>query len=165
MKKIVKYLATIGMVAIKQTSDKDDDDESTVADIFANSIYYWGDRLTSEVWVWNPIGLYAEGKKLYNTPAVIQSTLVEFMTALGAGIDYYVMGNENALEYQSGALYGKNKITHNLIKQIPILNQLYKASNLTRMNNYYKLQKNIFSIVKEPIQDWVDEDEYEDDND
>ena len=33
------------------------------------------------------------------------------------------------------------------------------------MNNYYKLQKNIFSIVKEPIQDWVDEDEYEDDND
>ena len=158
-------VATIGMVAIKQTSDKDDDDESTVADIFANSIYYWGDRLTSEVWVWNPIGLYAEGKKLYNTPAVIQSTLVEFMTALGAGIDYYVMGNENALEYQSGALYGKNKITHNLIKQIPILNQLYKASNLTRMNNYYKLQKNIFSIVKEPIQDWVNEDEYEDDND
>lgn len=128
----------------------DDDDESLVY----NLAIYEADRLASESFMYNPIGLYAEGKKLWSSPVAIQGTISDFLGTCGFIAKYMLQGDEFDPYYQSGLYAGEHKLTIKLKRNIPIYHSINMLTRLKRNNAYYKLTDNMLSII--PVKDIAD---------
>lgn len=120
----------------------DDDDESTQ---IADYVLYSADRLMSETIQYNPWGMMNEGQKLYSQPVAAFSIANDNLKLLGACCSYIFTGDADDLLYQSGTYSGENKLKVNLLKQVPVVNQIRKHERLGANNNYYKVRQSPFS--------------------
>lgn len=120
----------------------DDDDESTQ---IADYVLYSADRLMSETIQYNPWGMMNEGQKLYSQPAAVFSIANDNLKLLGACCSYIFTGDADDLLYQSGTYSGENKLKVNLLKQVPVVNQIRKHERLGANNSYYKVRQSPFS--------------------
>ena len=120
----------------------DDDDESTQ---IADYILYSADRLMSETIQYNPWGMMNEGQKLYSQPVAAFSIANDNLKLLGACCSYIFTGDADDLLYQFGTCSGENKLKVNLLKQVPVVNQIRKHERLGANNSYYKVRQSPFS--------------------
>lgn len=120
----------------------DDDDESTQ---IADYVLYSADRLMSETIQYNPWGMMNEGQKLYSQPVAAFSIANDNLKLLGACCSYIFTGDVDDLLYQSGTYSGENKLKVNLLKQVPVVNQIRKHERLGANNSYYKVRQSPFS--------------------
>ena len=135
----------------------DDDDDSTQV---ADYILYSADRLMSETIQYTPWGLANEGKKLYSQPVAALSIAQDNLRLLGALCSYIITGNPDDLYYNSGSYSGENKLKVNIMKQIPLLNQINKHQRLGANNSYYKVRSSPFSGLGQIVANMItDEDE------
>ena len=131
----------------------DDDDDSTQV---ADYILYSADRLMSETIQYTPWGIANEGKKLYSQPVAALSIASDNLKLLEACCSYIVTGNPDDLYYNSG----ENKLKVNIMKQIPLLNQINKHQRLGANNSYYKVRSSPFSGLGQIVANMItDEDE------
>ena len=132
----------------------DDDDDSLVYNLFM----YEADRLASESFMYNPIGLYSEGKKLWSSPVAAQSSITDLMSTAGFIAQYMIQGDDFDPYYQSGLYAGENKLEVKLKRNIPVYHSINMLERLNRNNKYYKLGDNMLSIVPvKDIADWINE--------
>lgn len=135
----------------------DDDDDSTQV---ADYILYSADRLMSETIQYTPWGLANEGKKLYSQPVAALSIASDNLKLLEACCSYIITGNPDDLYYNSGTYSGENKLKVNIMKQIPLLNQIIKHQRLGANNSYYKVRSSPFSGLGQVVANMItDEDE------
>lgn len=135
----------------------DDDDDSTQV---ADYILYSADRLMSETIQYTPWGLANEGKKLYSQPVAALSIASDNLKLLEACCSYIVTGNPDDLYYNSGTYSGENKLKVNIMKQIPLVNQIIKHQRLGANNSYYKVRSSPFSGLGQIVANMItDEDE------
>lgn len=135
----------------------DDDDESTQ---IADYVLYSADRLMSETIQYNPWGMMNEGQKLYSQPVAAFSIANDNLKLLGACCSYIFTGDADDLLYQSGTYSGENKLKVNLLKQVPVVNQIRKHERLGANNSYYKVRQSPFSGLGQFIANKItDEDE------
>ena len=135
----------------------DDDDDSTQV---ADYILYSADRLMSETIQYTPWGMINEGKKLYSQPVAALSIASDNLKLLEACCSYIVTGNPDDLYYNSGTYSGENKLKVNIMKQIPLLNQINKHQRLGANNSYYKVRSSPFSALGQIVANMItDEDE------
>jgi hypothetical protein len=134
----------------------DDDDFTQVADY----ILYSADRLMSETIQYTPWGIANEGKKLYSKPVAALSIASDNLKLLEACCSYIVTGNPDDLYYNSGTYSGENKLKVNIMKQIPLVNQIIKHQRLGANNSYYKVRSSPFSGLGQIVANMItDEDE------
>lgn len=135
----------------------DDDDDSTQV---ADYILYSADRLMSETIQYTPWGMINEGQKLYSQPVAALSIASDNLKLLEACCSYIVTGNPDDLYYNSGTYSGENKLKVNIMKQIPLLNQIKKHQRLGANNSYYKVRSSPFSGLGQVVANMItDEDE------
>lgn len=135
----------------------DDDDDSTQV---ADYILYSADRLMSETIQYTPWGIANEGKKLYSQPVAALSIASDNLKLLEACCSYIITGNPDDLYYNSGAYSGENKLKVNIMKQIPLVNQIIKHQRLGANNSYYKVRSSPFSGLGQVVANMItDEDE------
>lgn len=135
----------------------DDDDDSTQV---ADYILYSADRLMSETIQYTPWGLANEGKKLYSQPVAALSIASDNLKLLEACCSYIITGNPDDLYYNSGTYSGENKLKVNIMKQIPLVNQIIKHQRLGANNSYYKVRSSPFSGLGQIVANMItDEDE------
>lgn len=120
----------------------DDDDESTQ---IADYVLYSADRLMSETIQYNPWGMMNEGQKLYSQPVAAFSIANDNLKLLGACCSYIFTGDADDLLCQFGTYSGENKLKVNLLKQVPVVNQIRKHERLGANNSYYKVRQSPFS--------------------
>lgn len=135
----------------------DNDDDSTQV---ADYILYNADRLMSETIQYTPWGIVNEGKKLYSQPVAALSIASDNLKLLEACCSYIVTGNPDDLYYNSGTYSGENKLKVNIMKQIPLVNQIIKHQRLGANNSYYKVRSSPFSGLGQIVANMItDEDE------
>jgi hypothetical protein len=135
----------------------DDDDDSTQV---ADYILYSADRLMSETIQYTPWGIANEGKKLYSQPVAALSIASDNLKLLEACCNYIITGNPDDLYYNSGTYSGENKLKVNIMKQIPLVNQIIKHQRLGANNSYYKVRSSPFSGLGQVVANMItDEDE------
>lgn len=135
----------------------DDDDDSTQV---ADYILYSADRLMSETIQYTPWGLANESKKLYSQPVAALSIASDNLKLLEACCSYIITGNPDDLYYNSGTYSGENKLKVNIMKQIPLVNQIIKHQRLGANNSYYKVRSSPFSGLGQVVANMItDEDE------
>ena len=135
----------------------DDDDDSTQV---ADYILYSADRLMSETIQYTPWGMINEGQKLYSQPVAALSIASDNLKLLEACCSYIVTGNPDDLYYNSGTYSGENKLKVNIMKQIPLFNQINKHQRLGANNSYYKVRSSPFSGLGQIVANMItDEDE------
>lgn len=130
----------------------DDDDDSTQV---ADYILYSADRLMSETIQYTPWGIANEGKKLYSQPVAALSIASDNLKLLEACCSYIITGNPDDLYYNSGTYSGENKLKVNIMKQIPLVNQIRKHERLGANNSYYKVRSSPFSGLGQVIANMI----------
>ena len=130
----------------------DDDDDSTQV---ADYILYSADRLMSETIQYTPWGIANEGKKLYSQPVAALSIASDNLKLLEACCSYIITGNPDDLYYNSGTYSGENKLKVNIMKQIPLLNQINKHQRLGANNSYYKVRSSPFSGLGQVVANMI----------
>lgn len=130
----------------------DDDDDSTQV---ADYILYSADRLMSETIQYTPWGLANESKKLYSQPVAALSIASDNLKLLEACCSYIITGNPDDLYYNSGTYSGENKLKVNIMKQIPLLNQINKHQRLGANNSYYKVRNSPFSGLGQVVANMI----------
>lgn len=130
----------------------DDDDDSTQV---ADYILYSADRLMSETIQYTPWGLANEGKKLYSQPVAALSIASDNLKLLEACCSYIITGNPDDLYYNSGTYSGENKLKVNIMKQIPLVNQIIKHQRLGANNSYYKVRSSPFSGLGQVVANMI----------
>ena len=147
--------AILLVMALRAAGD-DDNKES----IWYNLALYEADRLASESFQFNPIGMINEAKKLWSTPIAAQSGLEDLISTMGF-ISDWLFDEDFDPYYQSGRFAGQNKFIVRLKRRIPI----YRGINtsfleITESNHYYKMGQNMLnSKIVENMIEWVDDDE------
>lgn len=146
----------IALFVVGKLMLNDDDDSTQVADY----ILYSADRLMSETIQYTPWGIANEGKKLYSQPVAALSIASDNLKLLEACCSYIVTGNPDDLYYNSGTYSGENKLKVNIMKQIPLVNQIIKHQRLGANNSYYKVRSSPFSGLGQVVANMItDEDE------
>lgn len=130
----------------------DDDDDSTQV---ADYILYSADRLMSETIQYTPWGLANEGKKLYSQPVAALSIASDNLKLLEACCSYIITGNPDDLYYNSGTCSDENKLKVNIMKQMPLLNQINKHQRLGANNSYYKVRSSPFSGLGQVVANMI----------
>lgn len=136
-------------IALHAAGD-DDKDHNLVY----NLMMYEADRLASESFMYNPVGVYAEGKKLWSSPIAAQTSISDLLATMGLISQYMIQGDEFDPYYSTGLYKGENKFWVQIRRNIPIYHSINMVERLERSNKYYKLGDNMLSIV--PVKDIAD---------
>lgn len=142
---------TVALFVVGKLMLDDDDDSTQVADY----ILYSADRLMSETIQYTPWGMINEGQKLYSQPVAALSIASDNLKLLEACCSYIVTGNPDDLYYNSGTYSGENKLKVNIMKQIPLLNQINKHQRLGANNSYYKVRSSPFSGLGQVVANMI----------
>ena len=142
-------------VAIALRAFVDDDDEEGLV---YNLFMYEADRLASESFMYNPLGIVSEGQKLWSSPVAVQSGLEDLFHTAGFISQWIIQGEDFDPYYQTGLYAGENKLWVNIRRQIPMYHAINMVERLERSNKYYKLGDNMLSIIPvKDIADWIKE--------
>ena len=136
-------------IALHAAGDDDKDHN-----IVYNLMMYEADRLASESFMYNPVGVYAEGKKLWSSPIAAQTSISDLLATMGLISQYILQGDEFDPYYSTGLYKGENKFWVQIRRNIPIYHSINMVERLERSNKYYKLGDNMLSIV--PVKDIAD---------
>ena len=132
----------------------DDDDNG----LLYNLAMYECDRLASESFMYNPLGIISEGQKLWSSPVAVQSGIEDLFHTAGFISQWIIQGEDFDPYYQTGLYAGENKLWVNLRRQIPMYHAINMVERLERSNKYYKLGDNMLSIIPvKDIADWIRE--------
>lgn len=138
-------------LAIALHAAGDDDKEHNIV---YNLMMYEADRLASESFMYNPVGVYAEGKKLWSSPIAAQTSISDLLSTMGLISQYMIQGDEFDPYYSTGLYKDENKFWVQIRRNIPIYHSINMVERLERSNKYYKLGDNMLSIV--PVKDIAD---------
>lgn len=131
----------------------DDDDNGG---LIYNLAMYEADRLSSESFMYNPFGLYSEGKKLWSSPVAVANGLEDAISAIGFISQWMIAGDEFDPYYHTGLYSGEHKGWVMLRRNIPMYHAIDMFTRLERSNKYYKLGDNMLTIVPvKDIADWI----------
>lgn len=134
-------LAVLGALLLIMAGDDDDDS------IGYNLALYEFDRLASESFLYNPVGLVNEGKKLMSTPIAAQSVITDVMSATGNVAGIIMQGEDFDPYYHSGRFVGEHKLSVYIQRRIPIWNGIRGIVDIPDNNHYYKVGKNPITIL------------------
>lgn len=138
------------VIALKAAADDDDDS------ILYNLALYEADRLTSESFMYNPIGLSTETKTLMSTPIASQSIITDAGKTIYETAGMIWQGEDFEPIYKSGRFAGQTKISVYLQRRIPMWNGIRSVIDAPANNHYYKLGKTAASFVPTgDIADWI----------
>jgi hypothetical protein len=137
----VATLAAICLVIAILAAGDDDDDS-----IWYNFWVYEADRLSSEVFMYNPVGLYTEGKTLFSTPIAAQSILADGMKTV-TNIISWMFDGEHDMYYHSGQFAGRNKLGVYFERRLPMWNGIRSIRDIPGNNHYYKRGTKVISLV------------------
>lgn len=129
------------MIAVLALGGGDDDDN-----IVSNFLLYEGDRLASEAFLYNPIGLVTETKTLMSTPIAAQSIVTDILSGIG-NICMYLTDDEADIHYKTGRFAGENKIKVYFTRHIPIYHGIESIVNIADNNHYFKIGTRGATIV------------------
>ena len=142
-------------LAIALQVGADDDEEHG---LLWNLAMYEADRLASESFMYNPLGLMSEGKKLWSSPIAAQTSIKDLISTIGFICQYLIQGDEFNPYYESGLYAGEHKLIIKLKRNIPAYHGIYMLDRLSRNNKYYKLGQNMLTIVPvKDIAEWIKE--------
>ena len=133
-----------------------DDDEDMQESIWFNLALYESDRLASEAFMYNPYGLFIEGKKLMSTPVAAQS-IVQDALNVTTGIIKWMTDDEYDPYYHSGRFSGRHKLGVWFERRIPMYNGIRSILDTPDANHYYKLGQNPIGLFN--VKEWVTGDE------
>lgn len=149
---LVGVVLAMGMCALLWKLGDDDDDLEDA--LWYNLTLYEMDRLASEAFLYNPIGLANETKKLMSTPIAAQSIIDDALSTLKNVCDW-MFDDEYDPYYHSGRFAGEHKLKVYIQRRIPMWNGIQNILNITDNNHYYKLGENPIGIfnIKEKVTD------------
>ena len=140
-------------IALRSAAGDDDDNG-----LLYNLAMYECDRLASESFMYNPLGIISEGQKLWSSPVAVQSGIEDLFHTAGFISQWIIQGEDFDPYYQTGLYAGENKLWVNLRRQIPMYHAINMIERLERSNKYYKLGDNMLSIIPvKDIADWIRE--------
>lgn len=119
----------------------DDDDD----DFVYNLGLYEMDRLASETFMWNPIGLYSEGKKLWSSPVAAQSIVGDTFNIMGTISGILLDGDDYDPYFHGGRYSGEHKLKVYTERRIPYWRNWVALRDIADNNHYYKMGDNIIS--------------------
>lgn len=135
-------LATAGLWAYAG----DDDDKQ--GGFMFNAMLYQADRLASECFMYNPYGLFVEGKKLMSTPIAAQSVVSDALNAFGLILDWMTTdGDDYEYYYETGRFAGQSKLSVYVQRRIPIWSAIRSIMDTASNNQYYKLGRNPIGLI------------------
>ena len=138
-------------IAFKCMGEDDDKkkrtDNTDIMSLMYNLGIYEADRFASEAWMYCPIGMINESKKLWNSPTASNSTLNDMWKGCKFIMEAINPLEEYEPEFKTGIHAGENKITSTIGRQIPIYRNINATKNLKKNNHYFKLDSNILSII------------------
>ena len=141
-------------VAIGLHAFGDDDEDNLIY----NLAMYEADRLASESFMYNPLGLISEGKKLWSSPIAATNGIEDAFSAVGFIAQYMIAGDDFDPYYKSGLYAGEHKGWVMLKRNIPMYRPYSVLTRLDRNNKYYKLGDNMLSIIPvKDIAEWINE--------
>lgn len=143
-------------IAMKYVSDLDDEDYKEDDNWFLHRVsalcIYEADRLASESWMYSPIGMINEGKKLWNSPTAANSTLEDMWKGIKLMGEIVNPFTDFEPVYKGGPNSGENKFKVIAERQIPIYRNVKRLIDLPKNNHYFKLDTNIIGMVPD---EWV----------
>lgn len=143
----------MGAIALMCGDDDDDNDG-----YWFNYWMYEADRLASESFLYNPIGLWTETKTLMSTPIAAQSVVSDIFSGAYNIAAWLATGDVESMTYKSGQFAGRNKLSVYFERRIPIWNGIRGVVDLPNNNHYYKRGKKVISIVPaKDIAHWIHE--------
>ena len=138
-------------VALRAIADDNEDE------IWWNLALYEADRLASESFQFNPIGMYGEAKKLWSTPIAAQSGIQDLIQSCGI-LAHMLMDWENYDPYyHSGRFAGEHKLSVYIQRRIPIWRGIKTGFvDIVDSNQYYKLSSNMLGYFDaQSMADWI----------
>lgn len=141
-------VALTGAILLKMGYD--DDDESFVY----NLGLYEMDRLATECFMWNPVGAYAEAKKLWASPVAANSIVGDVFNLLGTTSGMILQGEDYNPYFEGGRYHGEHKLLVYTERRIPYWRNYVALRDIADNNHYYKLGDNLLSVV--PVRDIAD---------
>jgi len=127
----------------------DDDDDG----IISNLMLYEFDRLASESFLYNPIGLWSESKTLMSTPIAGESIIDDALSAI-KNIALAIVGGEDYDGlYHSGQFAGRHKLTVYLERRTPIWNGIRSIRDIPDNNHYFKRGQTVIGLFK--VKKWI----------
>lgn len=130
----------------------DDDDNDSIG---FNLALYEADRLASESFMYNPIGLVTEMKTLMSTPVASQSIVTDLYKAIYTAAGMIMQGEDFDPIYQSGQFAGRNKLGVYIERRIPIWNGIRSIRDTPANNRAYKKGDSAATIIPvKPIVKW-----------
>jgi len=140
-----------GVLAVVAWQGDDDDDG-----IVSNLMLYEFDRLASEAFLYNPIGLWSESKTLMSTPIAGESIIDDALSAVKNIAGAIVGGEDYDGLYHSGQFAGRHKLTVYLERRTPIWNGIRSIRDIPDNNHYFKRGQTVVGMFN--VRKWVDND-------
>lgn len=155
----------MGAIALIAMGADDDDDEGSAMSIAKNLALYESDRLASESFMYNPIGMQTEVKTLMSTPLAAQSIITDaFKTIYEIG-GFIMQGDDFDPIYKSGRFAGESKISVYVQRRIPMWSGIRGVIDSPANNHYYKVGDRVCSLVNtKGLGNWIGGRGYDYDN-
>ena len=131
--------------------DDDDDDK-----FLPNFILYQADRLSSESWMWTPLGIKPEIQKLYSNPIAFSALPSDILAGLEVICGIMFGGEDYNPRFTTGRYAGRHKLGVYMERRIPYWRNIRSIMDISINNKYYKLGGNPAGIVlkfKDDIRD------------
>lgn len=147
---IAGQLTAISLGLLVLLGFDDDDDDA----FLPNFILYQADRLSSEAWMWNPIGVYPEFKKLYSNPIAFSSNISDIMESMEVIAGLLFGGEDYNPKFTTGRYAGRHKLGVYVERRIPYWRNIRSIMDISINNKYYKLGGNPVSWTLPKLKEW-----------
>ena len=146
----------MGSIALIALGADDDKNKGAFENIMANLALYESDRLTSESFMYNPIGMQTELKTLMSTPLAAQSVISDGLKAIYEIGGFIMQGDSFDPIYKSGRFAGENKLSVYIQRRIPMWNGIRQVIDSPDNNHYYKVGDTACSLINtKGIGNWI----------
>ena len=129
----------------------DDDDDS----VLGNLMLYEADRLASECFLYNPLGLWSESKTLMSTPIAGESIINDALSATKNIINFILGDEEDDGLYHTGQFAGRHKLAVYIERRTPIWNGIRSIRDLPDNNRYFKRGQTVVGLFN--VRKWFDD--------
>ena len=145
-----------GSIALIALGADDDKDKGAFENIMANLALYESDRLTSESFMYNPIGMQTELKTLMSTPLAAQSIITDGLKSIYEIGAFIMQGDDFDPIYKSGRFAGENRLGVYIQRRIPMWNGIRQVIDSPANNHYYKVGDTACSLINtKGIGNWI----------
>lgn len=135
---IATMLVAVGLYAI--TDDDDEKESNTIATAF-----YIADRCISEAQGLNPFGIGVEMTNLYTKPIAAVDNMIDLLKGTEFLIQYLTDEDYDPV-YRTGRYAKENKGIVYLKKNIPIVRNISRLTNMSKNNDYYKMNEKYWNM-------------------